>query len=61
MQDSGMIKSLYHADLTSSKDFVRTYANMMKMKKQGSNAVGVSPLASRSAIALTSAPQARMK
>lgn len=61
MQDSGMIKSLYHADLTSSKDFVRTYANMMKMKKQG-NAVGVSPLASRSAIALTSAPpQARMK
>ncbi|KAI8145372.1 hypothetical protein BJV82DRAFT_666635 [Fennellomyces sp. T-0311] len=63
MQDTNMMKALYNADLTSSKEFIRTYSSLMKLRKDASSTrpgdVGsISPLATRSAVVLpTTTPQ----
>ncbi|KAG2224629.1 hypothetical protein INT45_007874 [Circinella minor] len=72
MQDTNMMKALYNADLTSSKEFIKTYSSLMKLRKNANNTApphhhhhsnqtgvgNISSLATRSAVVLpTSTPQ----
>ena len=67
-----MMKALYNADLTSSKEFIKTYSSLMKLRKNANNTApphhhhhlhqgevgNISSLATRSAVVLpTSTPQ----